>query len=372
MARIVESVAQPNGLKVIDGVIPRAKLLGNKSINGRDYSDPVIAEGIHKYDQVPVYLNHPRRTELNQDRDIRYWVGIVQKPRAESGGGFGDIKLRKEHRDYKAIVEACNEFPRSFGCSHVADIDSVKREGREIVNSIDEVFSVDLVMDPATTNGIFESRNHGMAKRTIKQILESTRARASKCGVFRKVIAEMVETGALPETTEAEVPETASDDESIKAGIMAAINTKLAVASADQLKKVLNSLEIGDSISALLAPGSEDATPPSDPPAEPKGETEAMKESREIKLELAKVKAESALLKSGRAATEVQINAVARALESERAALIESFPKVVTESGRGPRPKASPATGDDADKVSAAYESRFEARAKAAAEKIGR
>ncbi len=366
MAHVRESVVQEKALKVVDGLISAGKLIGNASVNGRQYSDPVIAEGISRYDGAKVYLNHP--TDRNPgDRDFNDWVGVVENATAKRGGGWGDIRLRQEHPRYKEICEAVEKFPKHFGLSHVADIDSEKRGAVEHVTRIGEVFSVDIVTDPATTNGIFESRDTTMKKKTIKQVLESTKGSTS---VFRKVIAEMVEAGVMPETAEVSVPDSAGEDESIKAGIMAAIAKKLESATPDELKKVLKALAIGDSVSELVAGGN--GTPEPDPNAAPATpEAKAVEENRKLASKLAVMEAKSMLLENGREATAIRIKAVANAEESDRETLVKSFPakESASQHNRPPRPDSSPGASDE-EAPDADYERAYESRLKAARERI--
>ncbi len=368
MAQVRESFAFEKALKVTaEGVIEGAKLVGNVSVNGRQYGDQVIAEAIGRYNGAKVYLNHPSDRTLG-DRDFNDWVGVVENARAQRGGGYGDIKLRQKHARYGEICEAVEHFPRDFGLSHVADIDSEKRGAVEHVTRIGEVFSVDIVTDPATTNGIRESRT--MKKQTIKQVLESTKASKS---VFRKVIVEMVEGGAVPETTEVAIDPGAGEDESIKAGIMAAIAKKLESATPDELKKVLKALAIGDSVSELVAGGNGTPEPaPNAAPATP--EAKAVEENRKLAAKLATMEAKTMLLESGREATAIRIKAVAAAEESDRKSLVESFP--VRESAsdgwqrnRSQRPESSPGVNDESAPDSD-YEAKYESRLKASRERI--
>lgn len=368
--RVTETVVQERALKVnADGVLEGAKLIGNKSLNAREYSDPVIAAGIHNYEGAKVYLNHPRDRGGALERDFNDWVGVVESPTARKGGGFGKVRFRKEHARFKEICEAIENFPTHFGFSHVADIDSEFKGGIEHVTKIGEVFSVDLVTDPATTAGIFESKGPAMKKQTLKQIVESSKALAGKktdAGIFRRVLEEEMASGSMPATAEVETPETATDEESVKAGLMATIRQKLETADAASLKKVLNALGVGDSISELIGGG----TPETNTSAPLADETPAAKA---LEARVNRIDAENMLLRSGREATEAQILAVASVPEASRKAVCESFPAksggAVTESRRpGSSPPAN--TGGSTPDEMKAIESRMATRVEAARKKV--
>src|SRR5574343_324195 len=151
------------------GVIHGVKLLGHNSRNGRRYTNEAVRGAVGKYDGTKVYLNHPRRDNAGDDRPFQDWVGKVQSPRVRDDGIYGDIKLRKESADYKGIIESAKVFPGDVGFSHVADGQSRMNDDTEIVESINEVLSVDLVTEPATTNGFFESMKHTI---TLRQAVE--------------------------------------------------------------------------------------------------------------------------------------------------------------------------------------------------------
>ena len=91
---------------------------------------------------------------------------------------FGDLLLRKEGRDFAAIIEAADSdlFSRSCGISHEAagNVTFDKATGEEIVDSIDEVLAVALVLTPATTNGLYESYSP-TAQTEIDRLLSDAR-----------------------------------------------------------------------------------------------------------------------------------------------------------------------------------------------------
>lgn len=383
MACVTETVVQEKSLKVgDDGVLRGAKLLGNKSLNGRFYSDSVIAAGILGYEGVKVYLNHPRGRDGAAERDFNDWIGVVESPQARKGGAWGDIRFRTEHPRYREICEAVDKFANKCGFSHVADIDSDVKGGTEYVSRIGEVFSVDLVTDPATTNGISESRKRTM-KKTLKQIVESKKG--LKAGTLfgelgRRVLEEAIATGEMPATAEVETPEAVSDDDAVKAGLKKMIVDKLETADAAAMKSVLKALGVGDSISELLggpgpetntsAPNADNGNPPSPPADKPE-------EKKEMESRIARLEAENMLHKLGREATEAQIIAVASVPAASRKAVAESFPAKAagaTRESRGSRPDNSPPANGGANSEAAieSYGNRIAERVKEARAKLAK
>ena len=145
-----------------EGIIRDVKILGAQSANGREYTAQAMRAAIPEYEGVKVFLNHPKRADMNEDRAFGDWVGILENVRyrgAESReklpGIYGDLRLRKEGKHYAEIIAAAMDFSQSFGLSHVADGDSIVVNGLEVVESITAVHSVDIVCSPATNNGLF-------------------------------------------------------------------------------------------------------------------------------------------------------------------------------------------------------------------------
>lgn len=153
------------------GMLLGCLLCGLTSRNGRDYTE-ALETAAPLYDGVKVYAGHPRRDAMDEDRQLRDWVGIVQAARFVPGRGIvGDVRLRKAGPLFAEIIEAAQDFSTDVGFSHVADGDTRLDGDREIVEEIREVFSVDLVTNPATTRGMYESTQQ-LAPQARKELRE--------------------------------------------------------------------------------------------------------------------------------------------------------------------------------------------------------
>jgi hypothetical protein len=142
------------------GVIHGVRILGANSRNRRQYTADAMREAAPLYNGAKVYLNHQKKSEMDEDRPWQNWVGVLQNVRYE-GGLRGDLKLRKQSEYFEAICEAAesDEFSKSFGLSHEADGEAHYDHdlGMEVVTRINEVFGVAIVDRPATTAGLYES-----------------------------------------------------------------------------------------------------------------------------------------------------------------------------------------------------------------------
>lgn len=338
-----------------NGVIAGVKILGRDSRNGRTYTDAALQEAAEKYEGIKVNVNHPPRDNPDAERDYGDGIGELRNVQVREGAVFGDLHYNRKHPLAEKLVEDAQRFPRSLGLSHNADGQTAKRGGKVFVESVVNVRSVDIVGRPASTNGLYESEQPPMKRKTtIKQILDAVDATSPGYDRLREMIEGDPAMGDMP----IDMPMEAAPDDSgkekpeamIQEGIKAAVLAKLEKATPEQWAAVLAALEMGDSLSAAATGKSEPGD--ADPPAEPTTESEQMKALAEkvrllearakvAEAESLAAKAESsvrALLESlDREATPVRVKAlVAMQNEADRKALVNEWPKRVQQIGRPP------------------------------------
>jgi hypothetical protein len=276
-------------------------------------------------------------------------------------------------------MEAATKFWRNFGLSHVAFGDGKKRGGVEDVTVIEEVRSVDIVLDPATCSNLFESKGKRMATaaaptkpkrrlRTLAQIIESTGDAKGDALKFRKLLQESTEgeAPAVPAETTAAVPENASSDEALKEGVLAGIISKLRESDPATIEKVAKTLGLGTKLSDMLG-----GKPAEEAPAADSGEETPMAESKAVN----ELQARLLLLEAGHKASDisdVMVESLANCPKAKRRQLLESWK---LEAAPATPRKAKPATSppaflDDEDDTEgeddfAMIESRFEEAKKA-------
>ncbi|HEX4612678.1 MAG TPA: hypothetical protein VH092_31070 [Urbifossiella sp.] len=151
-------------------VIRDVLLCGPTSANRRRYPRAAFAgDRVLKYAGRPVFLNHgdgrgPRRYE---DR-----IAKVINPRHRADGmPVGDLEVRPKHPFAEAFLDDAENDPTSVGMSHVARCRTAPgRDGWEEVRAVEEVESVDVVLDPATTRGLYEhTRRTAVGKISLRQ-----------------------------------------------------------------------------------------------------------------------------------------------------------------------------------------------------------
>ena len=138
------------------GVIRGVRILGRVSKNGREYSPQAIRGAARLYEGINVNTDHP--SGARADRSVSDRIGWLAGVRESDGGLRGDLHLILSHPFAPAVLEMAERNPSMIGLSHNAEGRIVKRDGKNIVEEITRVRSVDLVADPATASSLFESQ----------------------------------------------------------------------------------------------------------------------------------------------------------------------------------------------------------------------
>lgn len=137
------------------------KLCGKHSKNGREYSDRALTDATRLYEGCPFYLDHPTDRELRDRKGIRSVLdlaGKIANVRKVGDAVRGDIHLLDKDPSRALVLAIADQMPTLAGNSHRAS-GTVRRgdNGVDVVESLDAVAGVELVTDPATASGLFES-----------------------------------------------------------------------------------------------------------------------------------------------------------------------------------------------------------------------
>lgn len=323
------------------GIIRDVKILGRTSKNGREYETAAMQEASKLYEGSNVNVNHVD-AKATGTRSVMEGVGWLVGSHYDDkrDGVYGDLHLLKSHAATPLLMEAAERRPERFGLSHHAD-GSVTHKGRKvIVESISKVISVDVVQNPATTNGLFEQVDDKPTEikkgKTMK--LKEYVEQIDKTNPLQPILAKLLEEDAMAPMADATMPAEApaaggESDDQIKAAFRQAVIAAFDDDSLDTkatLKKISDILKAYDKLQGGSAPASKESAPASD--SAPTQESEQRKaHAREI-LEAAGIDKPSA----------AQVNALSALSDAkERKELLEAFrPK---QTGTTPAPKAKPA-----------------------------
>lgn len=328
---ILEYTMQSGGGLVVDpeaATIDNVRILGLASANGRDYLPEAVKAAIGLYEGKATNINHPARP--GEPTTIERRNGWLSAVRQESDGGLrGKWSLLKSDPQTAKILEVAQRNPSLLGLSHNVS-GKVRREGgREIVESIDCVHSVDVVADPATVQGLHEQRQGSAVKSTVKKLIESLKTTRP---AYARSLREMAEAGVMSPDTPMDAPpdapagEADSEEAILNAAGIVLKDTSLSVA--ERLSKIRKLLRLtgaagGNGDTADTGEGAE-------------GDMGAAEESKKLKLENAGLRL---LLEAGLKPTKVLSRALAGCTsEAEMKELIE---EVRTSPGAAQRPRSA-------------------------------
>lgn len=212
---------------IVEGVL----ICGAKSANKRRYLPEAFAgDRIHRYKNRPVFLNHGKGRESRQYQDK---VATLENERIRSDGmPVGDLAVNPRHPFAEAFLWDAEHKPNSCGMSHVAHCETREAsDGWTEVTEVVEVESVDVVVDPATTKGLHESKNKGQqAMTTLRKFLESHTAAFKDADTqkrLRKALVEMDDAGDMASMSDMPMEdpgEGSEPDDALLQGFKAAID----------------------------------------------------------------------------------------------------------------------------------------------------
>lgn len=266
------------------GILYGVKVLGTTSTNdgGRKYLPEAIQRAAKLYEGISVRIDHPDDPEQQRSsNDVFGWLKNVRV--ANDGCLYADLHYFKSHPFASRLVEAVERNPRAFGLSHNASGETEQKQGMLLVHEITEVRSVDLVADPATTTGLFESKQPGKSHKSSTSTVRHTHMklrewfdRSKLLPVNRKTITRLFEGGYMdPEqpVTEADMPPDESEpmtsdpvasdpadmdpESALRAGFRAAMIAVIDDNTLDVKAKLARLKELVSTSDRLLASGQE-------------------------------------------------------------------------------------------------------------------
>lgn len=138
-------------------IIRGVKLLGLESRNGRRYLPAALIQAVALYEGAKVNVNHPKGHPLAA-RDYQDRLGVIRNASVRGGTGlFGDFHFNPKHAIAEQLLWDAAHAPENVGFSHNVEARTSRHDGQIVVEAILKVQSVDLVADPATTRGLYES-----------------------------------------------------------------------------------------------------------------------------------------------------------------------------------------------------------------------
>lgn len=135
-------------------LVQNVALSGTDSRNGYAYTEEALRTAVELYRDKPVFLDHGQNRSRPQERSTRDLVGSIISPRFVDGRIRGDIRVldTDSGRTFLKLVESAAP---GVGMSHV--VLARRSSDGKTVDRIDQVISVDAVVNPATTTTFREA-----------------------------------------------------------------------------------------------------------------------------------------------------------------------------------------------------------------------
>lgn len=160
------------------GIIRKVPLCGNRSKNGYDIPPAAFGNSSERvqalYENKPVCINHS--SETVKGRGLEEVGGYIRNARFENGRPWGDIYTEGCPQAGLLLGFAKSKVP-NVGLSHVARYRFAA--SRKAVESVQEVYTVDAVLFPATNKNFQEQdsseESEYMSGETVELLKEQTK-----------------------------------------------------------------------------------------------------------------------------------------------------------------------------------------------------
>lgn len=166
-------------------IISGVKLLGWESRNGATYDKVVFTRKASQYDGALSNINHGTKTVEGRFGRV---IGPIE---AREDGLYGNIRYNPKLPLTESILWNIENDPGAIGMSHDAVVKMEMVNGRKTYTDLVKVNSVDIVSDPATTRGVFESMNPDGTPATSGE-----QTQGSPEDAFKAQIGEILASGA--------------------------------------------------------------------------------------------------------------------------------------------------------------------------------
>ncbi len=167
--------------KIIKDVV----LLTKTSLNNREYTADCRRKALSLFEGAKAFYNHIKKGETH--RDVRDLIGKYQNVREDGDKIKGDLHLIDGTESLLSVAE---RMPDVVGNSIHGQGRYKRENGKDIVDEITKVHSVDVVTDPATTVSLFEEKTTKEGKTMEWKDITVTELQANRLDVYESITAE--------------------------------------------------------------------------------------------------------------------------------------------------------------------------------------
>ena len=180
-------------------------MLGPVSSNGYDYPSETQKKAIPLFEGCKAYLNHPKLEDMKEARDVRDLIGEHRNVHQVGEHLKSDIHLINNTLVRETLIPIIESKPHLIGNSVVVrGKKATTQEGRQFVEEIYAVRSVDIVSEPATTKGLFTEAQKQEDAMEWKDVT-ADRLKAERPDVYEAIVKPLTD-----QVTEAKTAESAA------------------------------------------------------------------------------------------------------------------------------------------------------------------
>lgn len=225
-------------------IIRNTAVLGANSLNGRDYPTETQEKAVSVLEGAKAYLNHPYPEDMAKPRKVEHLIGEHRNVHVETINGvtktYSDLHLLDKPLVRNEVIPIVESKPHLAGNSVVIRARQRKGEnGRMIIEEILAARSIDLVAEPGTTKGIYES--HIFRKETEMEFKDITleSLKQNRNDLVEAILAaskEQEKIGALT-TENAQLQERMKNELATRDGKIAELELKEAKRQEEEMKQ---------------------------------------------------------------------------------------------------------------------------------------
>jgi hypothetical protein len=178
-----ESVKFDGRVNKETNTIHNIAVLTSLSLNNRIYTPSALKSIVPLINGTKSFVDHAYEP---QGHSIMSLLGEFRNPRLDGTTVRADLTILKSSQGRNIIFDLAEHFPHSVGFSIYAKgrfNENPDSSGREVVEEIISLRSIDLVTEPATTHGLFEELSEARAK--IKKLKSELRVAVETKSSFK-------------------------------------------------------------------------------------------------------------------------------------------------------------------------------------------
>jgi len=151
-----------------NAIIKDIVLLSSHSANNRTYTDECQDGAVPLFEEMKCFIGHNVKVEHKFDDLVGRYENVVFNK--QDGKTRGDLQCIPGTSLTNKLLSIAKSMPEIIGNSIHASAKYYRKNGQDIITEIVKAYSGDLVLDPATTKGLFEEIDRKETEMELKDL----------------------------------------------------------------------------------------------------------------------------------------------------------------------------------------------------------